>query len=268
MLNARKPKLDMRTRYLQVALNSTLRDAQAVIRSLPRDDRIIIEVGTPLIKEYGADAIREISQSYRAHVMGSSIFSPQHFEVTKNMPVGEVFSQITQTESRDISSNSDKPTQPYIVADMKMMDRGEREVLIAKDAGASAITALGHAPIESLNAFIEACEEHGLDAHIDMMNVDFPVGILRQLKRQPQVVILHRGVDEEARGDDVMLPLHEIRRLKGEYDIAVAVAGGDTSREIQSAAFNDANIVVVWKNFYRADDSVGELATQFLKEIK
>ncbi len=57
---------------------------------------------------------------------------------------------------------------PYILADLKTMDRGETEVEIAARAGASAAIALGRAPIESLNAFIQKCEELGLDAMIDI----------------------------------------------------------------------------------------------------
>ena len=34
-----------------------------------------------------------------------------------------------------------------------------------------------------------------------------------------------------------MLPLHEIRRIKANYDVLIAVAGGDTLRVIQSTVF-------------------------------
>ena len=52
---------------------------------------------------------------------------------------------------------------------------------------------------------------------IDMMNIDFPINVLRKLKQPPQVVILHRGVDEERDNREKMLPLHEIRRIKANY---------------------------------------------------
>lgn len=218
--------LDRKKHYLQVALNSTLEDAYRIIQQLPVSDRIIIEAGTPLIKRYGEDGIRKIREWYASRL---STFNP------------------------------------YVVADLKMMDRGETEVEIARRAGASVATALGSAPIESLNAFIEKCEEMGLDAMIDMMNVDFPLTVLRALKKQPRVVILHRGVDEERDNKQKQLPLHEIRRIKGSYDMLIAVAGGDTLREIQSASFNDADIVVVWKNFYAATTDTGKLASEFLE---
>ena len=216
-------------RYLQVALNSTLDEAHRIIHQLPVSDRIIIEAGTPLIKRYGEEGIRKIKQWY-----------------------GQRLSTFT----------------PYIVADLKMMDRGETEVEIAWRAGASATTALGSAPTESLNAFIKKCDALGLDAMIDMMNVEFPLATLRALKKQPRVIILHRGVDEERDNKQKQLPLHEIRRIKGSYDMMIAVAGGDSLREVQSASFNDADIVVLWKEFFKSGDDTGKLASEFLETVK
>jgi len=91
---------------------------------------------------------------------------------------------------------------------------------------------------------------------------------LRQLKKLPRVVILHRGVDEERFNKEKQIPLHEIRRIKGNYDILIAIAGGDTLRETQRAIFNDADIVVVWKSFFQSSKDTADLAEQFLKKIK
>ena len=103
---------------------------------------------------------------------------------------------------------------------------------------------------------------------IDMMNVSFPISILRELKKPPNVVVLHRGVDEEEFNKEKMLPLHEIRRVKSGYDMLIAVAGGDTVRDVQRAMFNDADIAVVWKNFYQGGADTGKLAERFLEQIK
>jgi bifunctional enzyme Fae/Hps len=148
------------------------------------------------------------------------------------------------------------------------MDRGAREMEIASRGVASAAVALGHAPIETLDAFIKECEKNNLDSMIDMMNVGYPLEILRQLKKIPSVVILHRGVDEEAFNPESEIPFHEIQRIKGEYDIMVAVAGGDTFQDIQKAVFNDADIVIVWKSFYQNTAQTADLAAEFLKEIR
>lgn len=223
--------LKRRTHFLQVALNSTLEDAQGIILSLPASERILIEAGTPFIKTYGAPGIRQLTDWWQ-----------ERFSPTLSIPT-------------------------YIVADLKCMDRGETEVKLAASAGASAAVALGHAPIETLDAFVVNCEKAGLDAMLDMMNVQKPYQILRQLKKLPAVVILHRGVDEE-KFSDKPLPIHLINKIKGSFDVLISVAGGDTSREIQSAVFNGADIVVLWKNFYEASVNTKQIAEEFLQEIK
>lgn len=224
-------KLSPKKRYLQIALNSTLDEAENIIKQLPRSDRIIIEAGTPFIKRYGEEGIQKLKFFYETHLAGTEIY-------------------------------------PYIAADLKTMDRGGTEVEIAVNGGADAAIALGHAPIETLNSFMEQCEENNLDSMIDMMNVEFPLHVLRLLKKQPKVVILHRGVDEENFNKEKQIPLHEIRRVKSNYDIMISVAGGDTIREVQRAIFNDADIVIVWKEFYHGAEDTAELAEQFLKEIR
>jgi len=224
--------LSHKLHYLQIALNSTLSDARQIIEALPPSERILIEAGTPLIKEFGAEAISQLRRWWQNRLI-----------------------------------YLEKATLPYIVADLKCMDRGEREVRIAAQAGASAAVVLGLAPIETLNSFIENCQKNGIEAMIDMMNVTKAYQILRQLKKLPQVVILHRGVDEEEFSDKP-LPIHMINKIKGAFNLMISIAGGDTSREIQSAVFNGANIVVLWKNFYLPMDNTAKLAEEFLKEIK
>jgi len=266
----RQSILNPKLRYLQIALNGSIHDARAIIPTLPRSERILIEVGTPMIKRYGAEGIRKVRTWYERHLTGL----PIEAETTpQNMDLREVIKQMrkmSEDRSRAATQQS-TPTigpKPYIVADMKMMDRGDEEVRIAEEGGAHAVVALGHAPIESLNQFITACKDLGLDSMVDMMNVPFPLAVLRELRIQPNVVILHRGVDETQLNKAKMLPLHEIRRIKGSYDTLIAVAGGDSIREVQSAMFNDADIVVVWKDFYSAGAQTASLANDFLKHIK
>ena len=224
-------QLNPKKAYLQVALNSTLEEARKIIFSLPKSDRIIIEAGTPLIKEYGVQGIRAI-RSWADARLGIT------------------------------------PAPPYIVADMKTMDRGETEVLLAKNGGANAVIALGCSPTETLNAFIENCEKNGMDAMIDMMNVEFPLLVLRALKKIPPVVLIHRGVDEEKFNREKQIPLHEIRRIKGNYNIMISIAGGDTIREVQRSFFNDADIAVIWKSVFQSSKETVTLVEEFLKVIK
>ncbi len=260
-------KLDPHKRYLQIALNSTLEDAQKIIKQLPSHDRILLEVGTPLIKKYGQDAITKISSWYKQRQVltgfgqqtQSLSFSTLAFEILKNV-------QHTN-RARTIADTLSLP-QPYIVADLKTMDRASTEVIIAAEAGASAAVALGTASIETLDAFITTCKDHNIDPIIDMMNVEFPLAVLRKLKKIPPIVLLHRGVDEEKFNKEKQIPYHEIQRIKGNYNIMIAIAGGDTVREVQRSFFNGADIVVVWKSVYESNDQTVSLINDFVKEIR
>ncbi|UMX47855.1 MAG: orotidine 5'-phosphate decarboxylase [Candidatus Nealsonbacteria bacterium DGGOD1a] len=226
-------KLNSRTKYLQIALNGNLDDAERIIRQLPASERIIIEAGTPLIKQFGIDAAARLNYWWQKKLIAAGIDAPA-----------------------------------YIVADMKTIDRGATEARMAAGTGASAAIAAGLAPIETLNSFIGECEILGIDAMIDMMNVEYSLNILRQLKKQPAVVVLHRGVDELTFNKEKQIPYHEIQRIKGNYNIMLAIAGADTPRETQRSFFNGADIAVVWKNFYAADSNTVAIAQEFLRQIK
>lgn len=220
--------LDRKKNYLQIALNSTLDEAHSIINDLPGSERILIEAGTPLIKQYGIGVVANLRQWWQEK----------------------------------------SGTVPYVVADLKTMDRGETEVRIAQACGASAVIALASAPLETVNVFIESCDKFGLDSMIDMMNIDQPVKVLRKLKKLPKVIVLHRGVDEEVYNKDKPIPYLQINKIRASYNCLIAIAGGDTIREVQRAIFNDANIVVVWKEFYTSSQDTGRLAEEFLKVIK
>lgn len=273
MLMAHRPvtKLNPKKRYLQVALNSTLEEARKIINDLPISDRIIVEAGTPLIKRYGEYGIRQIRQWYEQHLSGQLLTSPATAIASASSALSLLFqSDFTQTKfsQRVTTVEEENEIFPYVVGDLKTMDRGKTEVEIAARAGASAAIALGSAPIETLNSFIEQCETYGLDAMIDMMNVEFPLSVLRALKKVPPVVIIHRGVDEEKFNREKQIPLHEIQRIKGNYNIMISIAGGDTLREVQRSIFNDADIVVIWKSVYQKTNETISLVEGFLKEIK
>ncbi|MBI2591323.1 MAG: hypothetical protein HYW34_01455 [Candidatus Brennerbacteria bacterium] len=264
-------RLNPKKRYLQVALNSTLDEAKKIIARLPINDRIILEAGTPLIKRYGEEGIKKIREWYEMRLLKENLSLPSSFinvpSILSNWDVLAQSSLNALSQNTNIIKTGGRFSS-YVVADLKTMDRGETEVKIAARAGASAAIALGHAPIETLNSFIAACEANGLDPMIDMMNVEFPLSVLRALKKPPAVVILHRGVDEEQFNKEKQIPLHEIRRIKGNYNIMISIAGGDTLREVQRAIFNDADIVVVWKSVFKNTEETVELINGFLKEIK
>ena len=239
-----RSKLNPKLRYLQVALNSSLEEAKQIIQGLPVSDRILLEAGTPLIKRYGISVVGELARAW--YYRNPLALQSQPNLKTKGLLgllVNQLAKAAAQANKGELGILPNNIPAPYIVADLKTIDRGATEVELAAQAGASAAVAMGSAPTETLNSFIAACEANHLDAMIDMMNVEYPLAALRALKRLPPVVILHRGVDEERDNKEKQIPLHEIRRIKGAFDMMIAIAGGDTIREIQRSIFNDADIV-------------------------
>jgi len=161
----------------------------------------------------------------------------------------------------------------YVVADIKTMDGAAEEVAEAAEAGANGATVLGAAPKETLDLFISACNEAGMDAFIDMIGVEDPLRVLMRLKTPPRVIVLHRGRDEENTRDKVIKYAH-IKRVRSKFDVLVSAAGGIDLRQAQSASFNGANIVTV--NIVKpddpfegisSDDRIEKLAVDFLNGI-
>jgi 3-keto-L-gulonate-6-phosphate decarboxylase len=103
---------------------------------------------------------------------------------------------------------------------------------------------------------------------VDMMNVEQPVKIMRKLAKQPNVVILHRGVDEETFNKNKPIPYIQINKVRATFDVLISIGGGDTIREVERAIFNGANIVLVWKEFYQATSQTAQLAQEFLDVIR
>ena len=160
-----------------------------------------------------------------------------------------------------------------IVADMKVSDGAIGEVDMARRAGATAATILGNAPTESLNLFIDRCSQLNMLSMIDLLGVDDPLDVLRPLKHPPDVVVIHRGRDEEnTRGK--MIRYRQINRIRSKYDVLISAAGGVDLREARSAIFNGANIVVAnivrpedgWTGIQTTDD-ITTIAKQFLETI-
>ena len=161
-----------------------------------------------------------------------------------------------------------------VVADLKTMDGAEEEVELAKEAGATAATVLGSAPVETINLFIQKCNEFGMDSMIDMLGVEEPLKVLWKLKQPPTVVVLHKGRDEETTRGKVIKYKH-INKIRSKYDVLISAAGGVDLKEARSAIFNGANIVVVnivsgedpWTGI-KANEDVAAMAGQFLRTIE
>lgn len=261
--------LEKRKKYLQIALNGTLSDARRIVASLPPSQNILIEAGTPLLKEQGAQAIQAIRS-----------LAPDAY-IVADTKCADLANRIVEIISQNQPKSATLPgplAQKISFLEIMKITAGQIETMQKTGqpnpafpttlGSANAATVLGVAPVETINLFIEECKIRRIDSMVDMMNVENPLAVLKKLKEQPDVVILHRGVDETEFSRDKLIPYYQIKQIKGNFNTLVSVAGGDTIREVQRAFFNDADIVVVWKSFYQANQDTARLAADFLKEVK
>lgn len=161
----------------------------------------------------------------------------------------------------------------HVVADLKVTDGALGEVDMARQAGATAATVLGNAPTETIELFIERCTQLNMLSMIDLIGVGDPLDILRPLKRAPNIIVIHRGRDEEStRGK--MIRYRQINRIRSKYESLISAAGGVDLREARSAIFNGASIVVAnivrphdgWTGIQTTED-ITAIAKTFLETI-
>lgn len=211
LVDFRAPKLWMPP-YLQVALDLTdLEAVKRVVAQIPKSDRVILEVGTPLLKKYGVRVIRDL---------------------------------------REIAKDS------FIIADLKTLDVGQVEVDIAFEETADAVVVSGLAPIETIRRFIHEAKRLGIYAYVDMMGVRDPLEVLGNLEEPPEVVILHRGIDEEASrtsGWELVGKIKEAFKEK-EKKILIAVAGGISPETASRAIQIGADILIVGRSITQSKD--------------
>jgi bifunctional enzyme Fae/Hps len=200
--------------YLQVALDITSQDyLKKVVSEIPKSDAIILEAGTPYIKEWGVRGLNKIR------------------ELRKNC---------------------------FLIADLKTLDVGKVEVDQAYNQGADAVVVSGLAAKETIVAVIYEAHRLGIYAYLDMMNVVDPKAVLKELKENPDVVILHRNVDsgmgKEGQSEDVRWKL--LKEIKSEISdkILCAVAGGITPTTAKQALINGADILIVGRHITQSKD--------------
>ena len=198
---------------MQFAFNGTMQQVKRVLPKIPYDPRIIIEAGTPYIKQYGMNGVRLIRKLWRG----------------------------------------------LVVADLKITDGAISEVRYAVNAGANAVTVMGSAPIETIDFFNEYCENLGVYSMIDMLGVDNPLRRLLPLKHKPNFMVIHKGRDEETNVRSI-IRYKDISKVRGKFDVFIAVAGGIEADGVRKAYFNGADVVIL-NIISRGDPNQGILET-------
>ncbi len=210
--------------YLQVALDLVdLGVVRKVLSQLPDSDHLLIEVGTPLVKKFGAQVVKEI---------------------------------------RNVRPSS------FVVLDLKTLDTGNLEVRLAADATADAVVISGLAPKNTIELAIREARKTGIYSVIDMLNVPDPLEVLRSLSALPDVVEMHRAIDQESEKHNWEV-IAEIKKMASESDqkILVAVAGGIRVDTVAAALKSGADIIVTGRAITASKD-VKDAAEQFLAELK
>ncbi len=174
-------------------------------------------------------------------------FIPKHTNITI-----EAGTPLIKNEGINVIRAMRRYWSGNICADMKIVDGAFEEVMMAKMAGATSVTALGNAAPETLRIFVDTCKKAGILSIIDMLGNDRPLKTLWKANVVPDMVYLHRGRDEENSFGKV-IQYKEIAKLKGKWELETGAAGGIDKNELQSAIFNNADIVVV--NIVRPQDA-------------
>jgi len=197
--------------YLQISLDIPhLERNKKIIAQIPRSDRVILEVGTPLIKRYGTKVISDLREV-----------------------------------ARDV----------FFVADLKTLDVGKVEVDLAYEETADAVVAAGLAPVETLNAFIHEAKRLGIYAVVDLLNVEDPVKKLKMLKRFPDIIVLHRGIDQETGRTLGLEFIQELRQAFKDKRFLIAVAGGIVPETAKEALERGADIIIVGRYVTQSKDT-------------
>lgn len=132
----------------------------------------------------------------------------------------------------------------FLVADLKVTDGAFEEVSFAYSAGANSITALGTAPIETLDFFNQTCKRFGIISMIDMLGQQNPLKKLMMLKNKPDVVVIHKGRDEEVNPRNI-IRYKDINKIRSKYDVKISIAGGLNQDSVRKAYFNGGNIAIL-----------------------
>jgi bifunctional enzyme Fae/Hps len=167
-----------------------------------------------------------------------------------------------------ISAVRDIIQNVFVIADLKTMDVGKVEVDMAYEETADAVAVAGQAPLEVIDQFIYEAKRLGIYSIVDTINVKDPVKLLKTLKDLPDIVELHRGIDEETGGQKHRWELiKEIKEVSKTKKMLVAVAGGIEPENMTDALKSGADIIVVGRYITQSKD-IERSVSDFLRHMQ
>jgi bifunctional enzyme Fae/Hps len=149
----------------------------------------------------------------------------------------------------------------YVIADMKTLDVGFLEVQIAAEENAKAVAISGLAASETINSALEESEKRKTDLILDLMNVKNPRSILNDIIKKPDILLFHRGIDQENKKEHPWKLIKEIKELFPQ--VLVAVAGGLDLENSKKALSNGADIIIIGRAITQSVDVLASI-NQFL----
>ena len=138
IMGFRVPRL-WRPPYLQIALDiPSLGRAKNIIQELPESDRLILEVGTPLLKKYGVKAIRDLREVARDVFIIADLKTLDVGKVEVDLAFDEtadavVVAGVAAKETLDGFIYEAKKLGIYAVADMMNIDDPVKKLKTLKD---------------------------------------------------------------------------------------------------------------------------------------
>ena len=154
----------------------------------------------------------------------------------------------------------------FIVADLKTLDTGNLEARMVADAAGDAVVVSALAPVPTIVKAIQEAHKTGIYAIVDMLNVDKPVPLIKELVSLgavPDIVELHRGIDVE-NSEHAWGSIDAIKEINPK--IMIAVAGGVRLDTVPLALKAKADILVVGRAITGSKDIRGT-TEQFIAKI-
>lgn len=148
----------------------------------------------------------------------------------------------------------------YILCDGKIMDAGAYEAEEMFSAGANCITVLALTDNSTVKACVETARKYQGQVMADMICVsDLTEKVAELEKAGVQIIAVHTGVDQQARG---RTPLGDLTVLKAAVTSAkVAVAGGINDKTIDAYMKLKPDIVIVGGGIVHSADPVAAART-------
>jgi bifunctional enzyme Fae/Hps len=154
----------------------------------------------------------------------------------------------------------------FVVADLKTQDVGRIEAHLAYEETADGAVVSGTAPRHTIEEFLRESNNLQMWGIVDMLNVYDPLKVLGSLCVLPDIIVLHRGIDEEQQ-KTLSLPLiNKIKKKFGAH-LLVAVAGGVNLESAREALSAGADILIVGR-YITASKEPRKAINEFLSLIR